>query len=179
MRTIFVIVGVVILVLGVFLFAAGALIALGSTTIINTFNEQQTGEYVSTELVMNTTSVVVVTSPVSNGGLIQAQDLALVNSSSVSSYALTPRSTAGGTETYRDLTGSYYYVIFSSAQPSSRIVVTGGQLSKAVGVGFLVLGGIVLFIAGIIVAIVGAMLKKRPPATPPPDPYYQNAQKQQ
>ncbi len=178
MRTVLVIVGVVILILGIVLFAAGALGALGSTTIITTFSQPQAGEYVSAELVMNSTSVVVVTSPASNGGLIPEQDLAVVNSSSVSSYVITPRSTAGGTETYRNLTGDYYYVVFSSTQPSSRIVITGGHLSKTIGLGLLVLGGIVLFIAGIIVAILGAVLKKRPPATPPTDPYYQTTQKQ-
>lgn len=175
MRKVLVIVGVVILVLGIVLFAAGALSALGSTTIITAFNQPQTGEYVSTELVMNASSVAVVTSPASNGGLIPAQDLAALNSSSVSSYVITPKSTVGGSETYRNLTGGYYYVSFSATQPSSRIVITGGHLRA---VGLLVLGGIVLFVAGIIVAIVGAVLKKRPPAKEPPDPYYQNTQKQ-
>jgi hypothetical protein len=176
MRTVMIIIGVVILFLGIALFIAGTFTALGSTTIISTFNQSQTGEYVSTELVVNSTSTVVITSPASNGGLIPAQDLASVNSSNLGSYAVAPKSTAGGTEAYTNIGGNYYYVVFSSTQPSSRIAISGGRLSSTIGAGLLVLGGIVLFIAGIIVAILGVVLKKRPPITPPPPPPYPSTQ---
>lgn len=172
MRTTLVIIGVVILFLGILLFAVGTFTAIGSTTIISTFSQPQTGEYVSTELVINSTSTVVVSSTTSNGGLIPAQDLALVNSSSsLGSYEMTPKSTAGGVEAYTNLVGNYYYVVFSSTQPTSRIVISGGLLSRTIGAGLLVLGGIVLFLAGIIVAILGVVLKKSTPARPPPPPY--------
>jgi hypothetical protein len=169
LRIIIVIIGVVIFFLGIVLFAVGTFTVLGSTTIISTFSQPQAGHFVSTELIMNSTSTVVVSSPTSNGGLIPAQDLSSVNSSgSLSSYAVTPKSTAEGVNTYTDLTGDYYYVVFSASQPTSRIVISGGHLSSTIGAGLLVLGGIVFFIAGIIVAIVGVVLKKRPPAAPPP-----------
>jgi hypothetical protein len=81
MRTVMVIIGVVILFLGIALFVAGTFTALGSTTILSTFTQPQNREYVSTELAMNSTSTVVISSPAANGGLIPAQDLAAVNSS--------------------------------------------------------------------------------------------------
>jgi hypothetical protein len=178
LRPVIIIIGVVLLFLGIALFVGGTFTALGSTTIISTFSSPQTGEYVSTELVVNSTSTVVVSSPTSEGGLIPAQDLALVNSSSsLSSYAISPRSTAGGAAAYTNLVGDYYYVVFSSTQPSSRIVISSGHLSRTIGAGLLVLGGIVLFLAGIIVAIIGVVLKKRPPATPPPPPVYPGTQR--
>ena len=175
-----VIIGVVLLFLGIVLFVAGTFSVLGSTKIISTFNQPATGEYVSTELLINSTSTVVVSSPSSSGGLIPGQDLASVNSSdSIGLYSLTPKSTAEGVETYTNLAGDYYYVVFSATAPSSRIVISGGHLSSTIGAGLLVLGGIAFFIIGIIVAILGVVLKKRPVAPLPPPPLYPGTQGQQ
>jgi hypothetical protein len=53
---------------------------LRGLTVTTTFSEPQSGEYVSTELVLNATSGMAVTSAAANGGVIPAQDLNLVNS---------------------------------------------------------------------------------------------------
>ncbi len=94
-----VIIGVVVLIIGVILVAVGAVGVLRGLTIVTTFNQSQSGEYVSTELILNTTSGIAVTSAASNGGLIQAQDLNLVNSTNIDQYALTPHSNVAGTST--------------------------------------------------------------------------------
>ena len=156
-----VIIGVVVIILGVVLIAVGAVGVLRGLTVITTFNQPQSGEYVSTELMLNTTSGIAVTSAAANGGLILAQYLSLVNSTNIKQYALTPHSNVAGTVTYTDITGNYYYVAFVSSQPSSKIVATplrGGTVASSP----LVLGGFVAFIVGIVIAVVGWRMKRGP-----------------
>lgn len=155
-----VMVGVVILIIGVVLVAVGVVGVLRGLTVITTFSEPQSGEYVSTELVLNATSGVAVTSAATNGGLVTAQDLNLVNPTNLGQYALTPHSNVAGTVTYTNLTGDYYYVAFASSQPSSKVVATplhGGTL----GSNSLVLGGFVVFIIGIVIIVLGVRRKSR------------------
>jgi hypothetical protein len=153
-------VGVVILVIGVVLAAVGVVGVLRGLTVVTAFSEPHSGEYVSTELVLNATSDMAVTSAPANGALIPAQDLNLVNSTNIVQYALAPHSNAAGTVTYTNLSGDYYYLAFASSQPSSKIVATpvnGGT----VGSSPLILGGFVLFIAGVVVVVLGARKKSR------------------
>lgn len=153
-----VIIGAVVLIIGVVLIAVGAVGVIRGLTIITTFSEPQSGEYVSTELMLNSTSGAAITSAASNGGLITAQDLNLVNSTNIGQYALTPKSNVAGTQTYTNLTGDYYYVAFASSQPSSKIVATplhGGT----VGSSPLVLGGFVVVIIGVVVVVLGVRKK--------------------
>jgi hypothetical protein len=152
-------IGAVVLVIGVVLIAVGAVGVLRGLTIVTTFSEPQSGEYVSTELVLNSTSGMAITSAAANGGLIPAQDVNLVSSTNIGQYALTPHSSTGGTLTYTNLAaGDYNYVAFASSQPSSRIVATplhGGTM----GSNPLVLGGFLAFIIGIVVIVLGARKK--------------------
>jgi hypothetical protein len=153
-----VIIGGVVLIIGVVLIAVGAVGVLRGLTVVTTFSEPQSGEYVSTELMLNVTSDAAVTNAAANGGIIPAQDLNLVNSTNISQYALTPHSDVAGTQTYTNLTGDYYYVAFASSQPTSKIVATpvhGGT----VGSSPLVLGGFLAVIVGIVVVVVGALKK--------------------
>lgn len=153
-----VIIGVVILIVGVVLLAVGAVGVLRGLTVVTTFSEPHSGEYVSAELMLNSTSGVAVTSAAANGGLIPAQDVNLVNSTNFGQYALTPHSNVAGAVTYTGLMGDYYYVAFASSQPSSKIVATplnGGTLGSSP----LALGGILLIIIGIVVAVVGVRKK--------------------
>lgn len=154
------IIGVVVLIIGVVVIAVGAVGVLRSLTIVTTFTQPQSGEYVSTELKLNSTSGVAVTSAATNGGLVKAQDLNLVNSSNIGQYALTPHSNVAGTVTYTNLTGDYYYVAFASTQPSTKVVATplqGGTL----GTNTLVLGGFLVVIVGIVVIVWGVRKKSR------------------
>lgn len=154
-----VLIGVVVLIIGVVLIAVGAVGVLRGLTVITTFSEPQSGEYVSSELVLNATSGAAITSAAANGGLIPAQDLNLVNSTNISHYALTPHSSVGGTASYTNLSaGDYYYVAFASSQPSSKLVATplnGGTMGSSP----VVLGGFGLVIVGIVVVVLGARRK--------------------
>jgi hypothetical protein len=51
-------------------------------------------------------------------------------------------------------------VVFSSIQPTTKIVVAGNLATAAAG-GLVVLLGLVLFVAGIVVAVVGIRRKDR------------------
>src|SRR5579872_481150 len=108
MHRLIVLIGGVVLIIGVILIVVGAVGVLRGLTVITTFTQPQSGEYVSTELMLNTSSGVAITSAATNSGLIHAQDLNLVNSTNIGQYALTPHSNVGGTLSYTNLTGNYY-----------------------------------------------------------------------
>ena len=164
-------IGLIILVVGIALAAVGVYSLRNATTSITSFTQPAAGEYVSAELVLNN-SVVVVRSPAAVGGMVPSQDVSAVNSTNIGSYAVPYNSSAASSETYLGLRGDFNYVVFSSVQPTTKIEVTG-TLSETITRGLLVLGGIVCVIAGIIVAIVGAV-RKNPAkeATISDDEYY-------
>jgi len=150
-------IGLIILVVGIALAAVGGYNLKSTTTSITSFTQPTPGEYVSVELVLND-SVVVVRSPASVGGMVPAQDVSAVNSTDIGSYAVPYNSTAASSETYIGLRGDFNYVVFSSVQPTTNIVVTGTLLGTITS-GLLVLAGIVCVIVGIIVTILGAVRK--------------------
>lgn len=153
-------IGAVVLIIGVVLIAVGAVGVLRGLTVITTFSEPQSGEYVSTELMLNATSGAAVTSAAASGGLIPAQDLNLVNSTDIGQYSVAPHSSGAGTLTYTNLTGDYYYVAFASSQPSSKVVATplhGGTIASNP----LILGGFLAVIIGIVIIVLGARKKSR------------------
>jgi len=170
-RTRTLMIGLIILVVGIVLVAVGRYSLKNTTTSITSFTQPAAGEYVSAELVLNN-SVVVVRSPAAVGGMVPSQDISAVNSTDIGSYAVPYSSTAASSETYIGLRGDFNYVVFSSVQPATRIEVTG-TLLETVTSGLMVLSGIVCVIAGIIVAIVGAV-RKNPAkkATVSEDEYY-------
>jgi len=166
MRKRTVIIGLIMLVIGIAFVAGGVVGLKGTTSTISTFTQPQTGEYVSSEVGLNSTAVVVVRPSSSTGGLVPAQALSDVNSTSLATYALPASSTAGGSATYVGVQGDYYYAIFTSSQPATKIVITG-DVAKTVESGILVLLGGILFLAGLIVTIIGAIRKSNKPKQPP------------
>jgi hypothetical protein len=158
-----VVIGAVVLMIGVVVVAVGVVGVLRGLTIVNTFTQPQTGEYVSTELKLNATSDIAVTSAAANGGLIPAQDLSLVSSTNLGQYVVAPHSRVAGTVTYTNLMGDYYYVAFGTSQPGSKVVATPTN-GGTVGSNPLVLGGFVVIIAGIVIMVLGRrMSTPRPP----------------
>ena len=157
MRTRTLTIGLVVLVVGIVLAAVGGYNLKSTTKTITSFTQPTEGEYVSAELVLND-SVVVVRSPTSVGGMVHAQDVSKVSSTDIRSYAIPYNSTAASSETYIGLRGDFNYVVFSSVQPTTKIEITG-TLWETISSGLMVLAGIACAIAGIIVAIVGALRK--------------------
>lgn len=166
MRKKTVVIGLIILVVGIACVAGGIAGVRGTTSTISTFFQHPTGEYISSEVVLNSTAVVVVRPASSTGGLVPAEQLSAVNSTNLATYALPVSSTAAGSATYVGVQGDYYYVIFTPSQPSTRIVITGDVARTAVS-GILVLLGGILFLAGLIVALVGAIRKSDKPKQQP------------
>lgn len=165
MRKRTVIIGLIILVIGIVFVAGGEVGLKGTTSIISTFTQPQTSEYVSSELVLNSTSVVVVSPSSSTGGLVPAQALSGVNSTSLPTFALPASSAVGESATYVGVQGDYYYVIFTSSHPATNIVITG-DVAKTAESGILVLLGGILFLVGLIVTIIGAIRKSNKPKQP-------------
>ena len=155
------VIGIVVLVVGIVLVIGGAVGALGSLTINTSFTQPHPGEYVSSEIMLNTTSNLVVSSPAASGGIVTAQNLNLVNSTNISSYTIPYSASGAGSNIYKSLSGDYYYVAFASAQPDTKIVATP-QGSSVAAFGALALLGIVLAIAGIVITVVGVRQKQRP-----------------
>lgn len=166
MRKRAVIIGLITLVIGIAFVAGGVAGLKGTTSTISTFTQPQTGEYTSSEVVLNSTAVVVVRPSSSTGGLVPAQTLSDVNSTSLATYALPASSTVGGSATYVGVQGDYYYVIFTSSQPATKIVITE-DVAKTAESGILVVLGGILFLAGLIVTIIGAIRKSNKPKQPP------------
>jgi len=160
MRKRMVTIGVVLLIIGIAFLASGIIGLRGSTSTIKVFNQPNPGEYVSSEILLNSSSSIIVRSPPSVGGLIPAQDINLVNSTNLSSYALSSSTSVGGTESYTSITGNYYYVIFSSTQPNTRLAILG-SLGVTAALGLLTLAGIIFIIIGIILAILGVFRKPK------------------
>ena len=151
-------IGVILLIVGIGLSVSGVIGLRGSTTTIKVSNQSNPGEYVSSEILLNGSSSIIVRSPPTLGGLIPAQDLTLVNSTNIRSYALSSNTSVAGTETYTSITGNYYYIIFSSTQPNTRLPITNGSLATTAAFGLLFVAGIICIIIGVILALVGAFL---------------------
>jgi len=111
MRTRTLTIGLIILVVGIALAAVGAYNLRNGSTTITSFTQPASGEYVSEELILND-SVVVVSSPASVGGMVPAQDVGEVNPTNIGSYAVAYNSSAASAETYLGLRGDFNYVMF-------------------------------------------------------------------
>ncbi|MGO8806049.1 MAG: hypothetical protein ACLQO7_05535 [Candidatus Bathyarchaeia archaeon] len=160
MRKRMVTIGVVLLIVGIAFLVSGVIGLRGSTNTVKVFNQPNPGEYVSSEILFNSSSTIIVRSPPSVGGLIPALYINLVNSTNIVTYeAEFPTAVAGAVE-YNSIQGNYYYVIFSSTQPNTRLAITG-SLGTTAALGLLTLAGIVFIIIGIILAILGAFRKPK------------------
>lgn len=172
MRTRLVVTGLVVLVIGIALVGAAESGLRARTTSFTTFSQPRAGEYVSAEMVLNVTSLVEVRSPPAVGGLLTASNLDAADSSNIGVLAIPYNSSTVGTDSYTSLKGDYYYVVFSSAQPSTKIVAAV-RSSAIVEYALLALAGLALLVAGIVVAVVGAVRKgSQRPATVSEEEYY-------
>jgi hypothetical protein len=160
MRKTILIIGVIILLIGISLIVIVRLGPISQINKIETLNQQRAGEYVSSELVLSSPSVVVIRSPASDGGLVPSQDLNAIDSVNVGTYAIPYSNAISNVETYNEITGDYYYVGFSSSAPSTQIVVTNlSSTGGLIEIGIIALSGLGLIIAGIVVVIVGLVSK--------------------
>ena len=161
MRKRMVTIGVVLLIIGIAFIASGAIGLRGSTRTIKVFNQSNPGEYVSSEILLNASSSIIVRFPPTVGGLVPAQDITLVNSTNIITYKIEFPTLVAGTEVYSSISGNYYYVIFSSNQPNTRLTIDSAPFATTAAFGLLLLAGIGCIIIGIILAILGAFRKPK------------------
>lgn len=161
MRKKILIIGVVLLVIGV---------AIGGTSLYETSKEVknvsktmytgQNGDYYSAILTPSSTGYISVVSS-SETYLIPSQDLAVVDSSNVMDYAIAPTITTASATIYSDLNGSYYVVAFGSTTPTVTYTVLELNLGLIGIIAISMIIGFILAIAGIIITIIGAILKPK------------------
>ena len=165
MRKNILIIGLILLVIGIVMAGVSAAeaghSASGSITgASNTMFLDSNGGYHSQLLNVSSGEEVIVVAN-QHAYLIPAEDLGTAAQGTVASYAVAASSSAGNTSTYSNIPGSYYIVTFGSSAPSVDYAVVSGGLSHLILTGLLVLVGVFLAIAGIIIAIIGAVLKPK------------------
>ncbi|OWP57444.1 MAG: hypothetical protein B2I17_00590 [Thermoplasmatales archaeon B_DKE] len=166
MRKKIALIGVIVLVIGVVLVAAGLAGTLSMTKTYTHSTEISSTEWTTSEINMTSGGLLTVTGATgSDTGLVTSADLSSVNSSNIASYAVAPNNTVHGTVTFEGLSGHYYYVVFSSSSPSISAVYINNIGNEVVYAAMLVPGGVLAFI-GFVVAIIGVILKKKPQGPP-------------
>ena len=131
----------------------------------DTMNSNRNGEFYSTVLNATPGNYIMVTSGAPHY-LIPSDDLSVVNSSNVGAYAVSAYQTSGNNTLYTSLNGSYYVVVFGPAPPIVGYDVIASITGLVWSVAVLGLG-VIFAIAGLIVAVIGAILKpKRLPRVP-------------
>lgn len=152
--------GVVLLMLGAATGGGGLYAVRSSSTQWSTVRMYAPGEYLSAEINITGPSILTVDSPLP-GGLVPSGLVGIVNQSTLKQYAVPPNTTSGGVYSYINITGSYYFVVFSNTTPSISCLLT--PLSVA-GYAVLIFAGLVLGFAGVAVSVAGLVLK--PKASP-------------
>lgn len=165
MRKKLVIIGAVVLIIGVVLFFAVSEELLATSNVGQIQTGAGSGEWKSPMLNVTSGGQVTLISSSASSALIPASDLSKVTSSNLASYALKTSSgfknlSVGTVSVYMPPAGSYYIVTFSSTAPTLTYTVVNSA-SLTVVLGLLEIVAIVMGIAGLIVLIVGAVLKEK------------------
>ncbi len=161
MRKKIVIIGVVILIIGIALFAAGSY--EGTHLLHRSVSEIKSGEYKTDNITLKSGYIMAVTSPPSVYGLIPINDIKIVNSTNINKYSLKPivsSSTAVEYLANSTTAGDYTFVMFTSAV-ASTFTYEYGSFSTIEVIGVLALFGIIIGVIGFIVLIAGLILKPK------------------
>lgn len=151
--------GVAILVLGLVIAGVGLLELASPSAGSTTVRVYSPGEYVSSEINISKPSDLAVVFNSGVGGLVPAGLLGSVNQSNLKRYAVPPNTTSGNLYQYLNISvGEYYFVVFSNNTPTISYSVV--PLSRGLYAFMLVLGGL-LALVGLVVTIVGALLKPK------------------
>lgn len=165
MRKNILIIGLVLLVVGIVMAGASAFEAAhsasGSISGASTSMLQCTNGGYHSELLNVSSGEEVIVVANQHAYLIPSEDLGTVTSGNVAGFAVAPSTSVGNTSTYSNIPGSYYIVTIGTSPPSVDYAVVSGGLGNLIVTGLLVLVGVFLAIAGIIVAIIGAVLKPK------------------
>ncbi len=160
-----------IVLIGLALLIVGGVIlgiSLYETSVLSTTSSHvtqvSTNEWRSDTINVNSSGVLTITTSATTGdfGLIHASDLSVVNSTNIANYRVEYNNTdtAGSLNAfvYEQVSGPYYFIVFSSSQPTLTYVflTTEAEIFAAV----MIVGSGIAFV-GLIMAIIGAILKKK------------------
>lgn len=153
------------LVVGVVMFFAVTEEIMATSTVGQQLLNAGNGEWKTAKLNITDGGEITLISTSPSIALIPASDISNVTSGNLASYAIKP--TNGGTNTsagtisvYMPPSGSYYIVAFSSSSPTVTYSVVNSA-SLTVLFGLLEISAIVMGIAGLIVLIIGVVLKPK------------------
>lgn len=160
-----------ILLTGLIIFVLGVATIAVSFSQISVYNSLETkftnfngNEWKSNYINISDNRILTVMGTTSNFSLINASNLGDISALNVSDYAIKPTSGLNiGSEyekEYFGLSGSYLLVSFGNSTPPISYEVLSGGSTFAEYASLLVIGGIAV-LAGIVLMIVGAALRKK------------------
>lgn len=161
MRKRLVIIGIILIMIGFAFTVAGSYGIIKNVTLSTEVVQHASGEYISSKMIMNESSTLLVMGTTTNSGLIKASDLSIVNESNLHSYEIQYNSKQGNTLLYEKLTGEYYFVAFTSTAPNLQYAYGTGSLGQFLLSSMLTVLGPFILIAGIVVSVVGAIIKPK------------------
>lgn len=157
--------GLVLLIIGIVAIGVSFGSGFGIPKTSTVVNKMSPGEWDSNPInITSNEALAVVTSASGSYGLVKASDLATVNALNIGSLSIKQNSTATVHShlelTYRYHSGIYYFVVFSSVAPSITVAYRAVTSHSVSGALLLFIGGL-LILAGIIVGIVGLVLRRK------------------
>lgn len=164
MRKKIAIIGLIMLVVGIAMFAISTFGVLHSTTVGTAMTQQSSGIWASSEINISSGYQLTLITHTSSFGVVPASDLSSVTSSNLTSLSISwtaqTNTSVGTVTTYSPASGSYYLVVLSSSMPSATYS-TATSLTAIAVYGILDVVGIIVGIIGFIVLIVGLILKRK------------------
>ncbi len=156
--------GLIVLVIGSGMAILAYHEAYGSSVTSTSFTNYSGNEWISRDLNVTNDSAISAIGNVSSFYLIKTSEVGSINDTNYAKQIINPTanlSIAGKTDKeYFNLSGSYTIVYFGPKDPAILYQVLPSS-GNVVGFGFLLIVGGVMAFAGIIVIIVGAVLRKK------------------
>ncbi|WP_337860388.1 hypothetical protein [Ferroplasma sp.] len=157
-------VGVILLMLGIALGLAGFTTIDKAPVNTSIVTVQADKEYRTHTIIYCAGDILVVASPGNLSGIVALDNCSNVtNSSALHNYSISPSKTISGALEYTNLkTGEYRFVIFSNSTPDTGYSLeTPTEHTNLIYADYAFEFGILIFIGGVIVTIVGAIMKEK------------------
>ncbi|MGC8995343.1 MAG: hypothetical protein ACP5JT_01445 [Thermoplasmata archaeon] len=158
MRKSLVIIGTIIFVLGVILFGVGTYLSESSIIKLNKWYNYKSDIWISDEI-NSTGEEIIIVNVSKNIYLINSTELSLINKSNIKSMSQNSIANSSGELTFIIQKGSYYLVTFSNSTPT--IYYYYAHESSLLINGLILFLGIIFGIVGIIILIIGFVLKPK------------------
>jgi hypothetical protein len=161
MRTNVVVAGIVVLVIGLILVGVSlnqAMDRMPYSTAEMTSSGK--GYFQSNLIVVNGGNELILISN-STIYLVPSQDLTFLNSTDITTYALHPSFTEDDSSLFTGLNGTFYIISLGSMTPLVKYYVLNEEIGQIEMYGLALLGGVILILAGIVIAVIGLFLRKK------------------